>query len=180
MIEYLPNPSIYFKQNFDFCERITEELKSLDITFDGSCTSFGYDIYFEIHSGSTHYKVNYHKHQSTVTPVVLKVDTRTRQYVKIEATNLLTLGFMKVNGTRLFSPQLWGKFHIKLSDKIDLYSNSAFEKSKQNDALEIFEELDIIRLTKKRERVKASFWNDSLLPSEIIERFDKLVQTIAE
>ena len=179
MIDYLPNPSPYFQLNFKFCERISSELKALGVIYSGSCTSYGYDIYFKVRSGGVLYKINYHRHQSTGTRVAMKVDTRTRHYVLIEAHNLVTAGKVKINGLILLSPHFWGKQKIELDTGNRMYTDFKFQEEKIASLEETLKHLNIIRLTKKRERLKASFRNDSLLPSEIIAKFDELIQNIA-
>lgn len=176
MIDYLPNTSIFYQRNLEFCERVTKELKALGIGFNGSCTSFGYDIFFTVQSGSVVYNINYHKHQSTGAPV----GTRTRQYVNLKAEKLTTMGFLNVNGTRLFSPKLWFKSSYRLSPKHKVYANFKLDDFQKEPTLKALEKLKMIRLIKSREELEASFWNDSLLPSEIVALFDELIQTIAK
>lgn len=175
MIDFLPNSSEYFKANEAFCKRVSQVLDELKISYNGSCTSYGYDIHFTVQSNGLEFKVNYHRHQSTGTLGT----TRTRHYAQIEILNIPSKQRAKVNGISWLSSivkpvskkQLNTKYQWSSTKKLDTRNTQALLKSLQK--------LDIIRLKFRKGKLTASFWNDKILPVEIIDTFKEVLKFVA-
>jgi hypothetical protein len=174
MLDFLPNPSPYFISNETFCKRVIKELDDLGVQYSGSCTSYGYDIYFQVEHYGINYELNYHSHQSTGTPVGISVDTRTRHYVNIRVENIPFKQFCQINGHTLFNPLLWGKKGVKLNEEHSIYTSRRLSSEDYQQTRDVVLALDLIRLNMNKGQLKASFRNDNLLPFEILEHFEEL------
>ena len=175
MIEYLPNPSPYFVANKSFCEHIVKELEESNIAYSGSCTSYGYDVFFSVFSNGMEYKINYHRHQSTGNMAT----TRTRHYALLEILNIPIDEKIQVNRNTWLSAFLWKANRIKLSTHFTLTSTSNLTQDNKTFLLDKFDYLKLITLKLNHKKLEASFWNDKLLPTELVHEFNEILKILA-
>jgi hypothetical protein len=74
MIHFDPANSEFFTANKNYCERIEQIFKAMNVECSGTCSSFGYDLKSTLMKNNRKYTMTFHKHQSTQNGVVIPVN----------------------------------------------------------------------------------------------------------
>lgn len=177
MLNYDPEKSIYYDQNKAYCDTITLEIEQLKIPFSGFCSSFGYDIFVEVTQGDYLIKLNFHKHQTTGTPVIdtASADTKNYAYITFEVTDLSNSQIIKVNRTGFFDKILNDGELTDLDSDNTLFANPPLNNSQIEAVKSFVSKHDVLFLKLKNRTFKGQVRNVDISISELNKSISELL-----
>jgi hypothetical protein len=181
MLNYDPEKSIYYDQNKAYCDTITQEIEQLEIPFSGFCSSFGYDVFVEIAQEDYLIKLNFHKHQTTGTPVIVtaSADTKNYGYITFESNGISDSQTVKVNRTGFFDKILNDGELTDLDANNTLFANPPLNNS-QKDAVKSFvSKHDVLFLKLKNGTFEGQIRNVDISISELNKSIAELIEILA-